>query len=173
MASNLAAAGYRVIAYVRRPDQMGRLSALGLNPTTQIKGLFDCEIVISMVPDDDAARDIVLGRADVGIEGLALRMKRGSIHLSMSTISTSAASVLAKEHARYAQGYVSAPVLGNPDAAKARQLFIIVAGAADDVARCRPIFDILGQKTFFVGSDPGHANLIKLLSNMMTATTLV
>ena len=30
----------------------------------------------------------------------------------------------------------------------------------------------LGQKTFVVGTDPGHANLVKLLGNMMTATTL-
>jgi 3-hydroxyisobutyrate dehydrogenase-like beta-hydroxyacid dehydrogenase len=96
MAANLAAAGYQVIAYVRRPEQMDTLSALGLKPTTQINALFDSEIVISMVPDDDAARDIVLGRADLGIEGLALRLKCGSIHISMSTISTSAASALAK-----------------------------------------------------------------------------
>jgi 3-hydroxyisobutyrate dehydrogenase-like beta-hydroxyacid dehydrogenase len=63
-------------------------------------------------------------------------------------------------------------VFGNPDAAKARQLFIVAAGAAADVERCQPVFDILGQKTFVIGADPGHANLIKLLGNMMTATTL-
>ena len=32
MAANLAIAGHRVIAYVRRPEQMGRLMALGLKP---------------------------------------------------------------------------------------------------------------------------------------------
>ena len=90
----------------------------------------------------------------------------------MSTISTSAASDLAKEHARHGQGYVAAPVFGNPDAAKARQLFIVAAGAPADVERCRPLFDSLGQKTFVIGTDPEHANLIKLLGNMMTATTL-
>jgi len=36
MAANLAAAGRRVIAYVRRRDQIGRLEALGLRPTTDI-----------------------------------------------------------------------------------------------------------------------------------------
>src|SRR5437016_8460628 len=40
------------------------------------------------------------------------------------------------------------------------------------VARCKPLFDSLGQKTFVIGTDPGHANLVKLLGNMMTATTL-
>ena len=172
MAANLAAAGYRVIAYVRRPDQMDKLVALGLNPTTLFADLFDCEVVISMVPDDAAVRDVVLGQEDAGIKGLAAGLKRGAIHLSMSTISTTTASRLSAEHARHGQGYVAAPVLGNPDAAKARQLFILAAGAPADVERCQPLFDSLGQKTFVVGADPWHANLVKLLSNMMTATTL-
>jgi len=172
MAANLAAAGHRVVAYVRRPDQMDKLVALGLKPTTEITDLFDREVVISMLPDDTAVRDVVLGREDLGIAGLASGLKRDAIHLSMSTISTSTASHLAREHARHGQGYVAAPVFGNPDAAKARQLFIVAAGALADVERCQPLFDSLGQKTFVIGTDPGHANLIKLLGNMMTATTL-
>jgi 3-hydroxyisobutyrate dehydrogenase-like beta-hydroxyacid dehydrogenase len=172
MAANLAAAGHRVIAYVRRPDQMDKLAALGLTPTMEVTNLFDREVVISMLPDDAAVRDIVLGRQDLSIDGLASGLKRGAIHLSMSTISTFTASDLAREHARHEQGYVSAPVFGNPDAAKARQLFVVAAGTPADVKRCQPLFDILGQKTFVIGTDPGHANLIKLLGNMMTATTL-
>jgi 3-hydroxyisobutyrate dehydrogenase-like beta-hydroxyacid dehydrogenase len=172
MAANLAASGHRVIAHVRRPEQMGKLMALGLKSTTDITELFDCKVVISMVPDDAAVRDIVFGREDLGTKGLAEGLKPGAIHLSMSTISTAAASGFAGEHARRGQGYVAAPVFGNPDAAKARQLFIVAAGAPADIARCQPIFDSLGQRTFVVDTEPAHANLIKLLGNMMTATTL-
>ena len=172
MAANLARAGRRVIAYVRRPEQQGKLAALGLKPTTNITDLFGCETVISMLPDDAAVREIVFGREDVGLDGLAAGLRPGSIHLSMSTISTAAASELASEHALNDQGYVAAPVFGNPDAAKARQLYIVAAGAPADVERCRPLFDSLGQRTFVVGNDPAQANLIKLLGNMMTATTL-
>src|ERR1700726_768518 len=172
MAANLAAAGRRIIAYVRRPDQIGRLEALGLRPTTDIGDLLDCELVISMLPDDDAVREVVFGRSDDNLDGLAAGLMPGAIHLSMSTISTAAASLLASEHARHGQGYVAAPVFGNPDAAKARQLFIVAAGVPADVERCRPILDILGQRTFVVGADPGEANLVKLLGNMMSATAL-
>jgi 3-hydroxyisobutyrate dehydrogenase-like beta-hydroxyacid dehydrogenase len=172
MAANLAAAGHRVIAYIRHPEQAARLAALGLEPTANFADLFGCNIVISMLPDDAAVREIVFGREDVGLDGLAAGLSPGSIHLSMSTISTAAASELASEHALNGQGYVAAPVFGNPDAAKARQLYIIVAGATADVERCRPLFDSLGQRTFVVGNDPAQANLIKLLGNMMTATTL-
>ena len=172
MAANLAAAGRRVIAYVRRPDQIGKLEALGLNPTTDIGDLIDCEVVITMLPDDDAVREVVFGRGDDELDGLAAGLMPGAIHLSMSTISTAAASLLASEHARHGQGYVAAPVFGNPDAAKARQLYIVAAGVPTDVERCRPVLDALGQRTFVVGSDPGEANLVKLLGNMMSATAL-
>ena len=128
MAANLAAAGRPVIAYVRRPDQIGELEAIGLRPTTDIGDLLDCEVVISMLPDDDAVREIVFGQGADGLDGLAAGLMPGAIHLSMSTISTAAAALLAAEHARLGQGYVAAPVFGNPDAAKARQLFIIAAG---------------------------------------------
>jgi len=95
MAANLAAAGHRVTEYVRRPDQMDKLFALGLKPTTEIADLFDREVVISMLPDDDAVHEVVFGRADLGIEGLASGLTPGAILLSMSTISTGAASRLA------------------------------------------------------------------------------
>jgi 3-hydroxyisobutyrate dehydrogenase-like beta-hydroxyacid dehydrogenase len=170
MAANLVAAGHHVVAYVRNPDQADRLSALGLGVTTDVADLFGCGIVISMLPDDDAVRDVALGRA--GAPGLAQGLKPGAIHLCMSTISTAMASRLAGEHAQRGQGYVAAPVFGNPDAAKQRQLYIIAAGAADDLARCQPLFDSIGQQTFVVGAEPWHANLVKLTGNMMTATAL-
>jgi 3-hydroxyisobutyrate dehydrogenase-like beta-hydroxyacid dehydrogenase len=172
MAANLAAKGRPVIAYVRRQDQIGRLEAIGLRPTTDIGDLLHCEVVISMLPDDDAVREIVFGRSDIGLDGLAAGLMPGSIHLSMSTISSAAASLLASEHARNGQGYVAAPVFGNPDAAKARQLFIVAAGATADVERCQPILDAIGQRTFVIGTEPGDANLFKLLGNMMSATAL-
>jgi 3-hydroxyisobutyrate dehydrogenase-like beta-hydroxyacid dehydrogenase len=172
MAANLAAAGRRVIAHVRRPNQFGRLEALGLRPTTDIGDLLDCELVISMLPDDDAVRAVVFGRCDDDLDGLAAGLMPGAVHLSMSTISTAAALQLASEHARHGQGYVAAPVFGNPDAAKARQLFIVAAGASANVERCRPILDALGQRTFVIGADPQDANLVKLLGNMMSATAL-
>jgi 3-hydroxyisobutyrate dehydrogenase-like beta-hydroxyacid dehydrogenase len=169
MAANLAAAGRSVIAFVRRPDQIGQLAALGLRPTTDVGDLLDCEVVITMLPDDDAVLETVFGH---GKDGLAAGLRPGAIHLSMSTISTAAASRLAGEHARLGQSYVAAPVFGNPDAAKARQLFIIAAGLAAKIMRCQSIFDSLGQRTFVVGTDPRDANLIKLLGNMMSATAL-
>ncbi len=94
IAANLAAAGRQVIAYVRHAEQMGKLVALGLKPTTDITEVYDREFVISMLPDDAAVREVVFGRPDLGAEGLAKCLIPGAIHVSMSTISTAASSAL-------------------------------------------------------------------------------
>lgn len=169
MAANLVASGFSVIAYVRRAEQMNKLQALGMVPTMNMADLLNCGIVVSMLPDDNALQDVFLGRDGAG--GLADRLPPGATHLSMSTISTRAAAELARAHHDRGQGYVAAPVFGNPDAARARQLAIIVAGDEVHRARCRPLLDSMGHP-FMIGSAPQQANLIKLLGNMMTATTL-
>jgi 3-hydroxyisobutyrate dehydrogenase-like beta-hydroxyacid dehydrogenase len=172
MAANLAAAGYRVIAHLRRPDRIAQLQALGLEPTVRMTDLFGCEFIVSMLPDDDAASAVVFGHGPNAVDGLATGLSAGAIHISMSTISTAAAARLASEHALHGQGYVAAPVFGNPDAARQRQLFIVAAGAPHDIERSRALFDVIGQQTFVVGSEPAAANLIKLAGNMLTVTTL-
>jgi len=173
MAANLAAGGCSVTAYIRHPDRAEKLAALGLKPSLDIEDLFECDIVISMLPDDAAVHNIVFGGNDqLGLNGLAAGLMNGAVHLSMSTISTAAAARCAHEHKRCNQHYVAAPVFGNPDAARARELFIIAAGEPDQVDRLRPIFDLLGQRVFDAGADPASANLVKLAGNVMTATAL-
>lgn len=169
MAANLAAAGCRVIGYSRHPDRATEIRVLGLEPKFSIADLFDCDFVISMLPDDAAVREAVFGKP--GEKGLAAGLKPNAVHLSMSTISTAAAGEFAEEHEKHGQCYVAAPVFGNPDAAKARELFVIAAGAREPIERCRPLFDLLGQRTFVTGSDPESANLVKLVGNAMMATT--
>jgi 3-hydroxyisobutyrate dehydrogenase-like beta-hydroxyacid dehydrogenase len=172
MAANLVTAGHDVVGYVRRLEQIGQLASLGVDPTTDVADVLDCEFVITMLPNDAALRETVFGRQDSASHGLVMGMKPGAIHLSMSTISTETSSQIAAEHVRHGQGYVAAPVFGNPDAAKARQLFIIAAGASVDLDRCQPIFNALGQQVFRVGSDPAAANLVKLIGNAMSAASL-
>ena len=171
MAANLAAGGCKVTGYVREPERNAELQALGIKPTNTLADLFDCDIVITMLPDDAAAHEIVFGSSPAR-PGLASGLKPGALHLSMSTISPTMSSSIGVEHGRHGQNYAAAPVFGNPDAAKARELYIITAGPSDQVERCQPIFDLLGQRTFVIGSDPASANLVKLAGNAMTATTL-
>jgi lactate dehydrogenase-like 2-hydroxyacid dehydrogenase len=61
MAANLVQGGCKVIGFVRRPERVKELSALGLEASVEIADLFDCPIVISMLPDDVALREVVFG----------------------------------------------------------------------------------------------------------------
>lgn len=166
MASNLAADGHNLCAYVRRPERINDLHALGVTATTCRSDLFDSDIIITMLPDDAAVRNVFFGPF-----GISESLRPGAIHLSMSTISTEASAAFLLEHERRGQGYVAAPVFGNPDAARARQLAIIMAGKPGSCENCRSVTDSLGQ-TFVIGTEPAQANLVKLLGNMMTATAL-
>ena len=62
MAANLAAGGCRVIAYIRRPEREAEIRALGLEPKFSIADLFDCDFVITMLPDDRAVREAIFGK---------------------------------------------------------------------------------------------------------------
>ena len=172
MAANLASGGLAVLGYVRKPKRNAELKALGIQPTNDVADLFGCDVVITMVPDDAAAHEIVFGDGSSAGRGLAAGLKPGALHLSMSTISPGMSSTIAAEHVGHRQNYVAAPVFGNPDAAKARELYVIAAGKPDQIERAKPLFDLLGQHTFVIGPDPASANLVKLAGNAMTATSL-
>lgn len=173
MASNLAAAGQKIIVYNRHPDRQDDLAALGFTPSLKLADLFDCDLVVSMVADDRAANEIVFGLTGAKPwAGLAAGMRRGTVHLSMSTISPEISGRIAGEHARHEQGYVAAPVFGNPDAARARELVIVASGPPEYRQRCEPIFAALGQRTFVVGDAAPLANVVKIAGNAMLASAL-
>ena len=172
MAANLVAGGRPVVGYLRSPEHKSELELLGIKTTDALADLIGCDTVITMLPDDAAVHEVVFGGASSAGGALASGLKPGALHLSMSTISPALSSWLAEEHARRGQNYVAAPVFGNPDAAKARELYVIAAGELDQVERCRSIFDLVGQRIFVVGSNPASANLVKLAGNSMIATSL-
>jgi hypothetical protein len=63
-------------------------------------------------------------------------------------------------------------VLGNPDFARQRKLFVLAAGLLPALEKVRPVLERLGQRLFVIGDDAGLANLAKLGANVLTATTL-
>jgi hypothetical protein len=76
MTGNLVTARHRVIGYVRRSDQAGQLVALGVKPASDTCKIFHCDVVVSMLPDDNPVRDVVFGRADLGILGIKVSPRR-------------------------------------------------------------------------------------------------
>lgn len=166
-AKNLLADGYSVTVFDLSEDKRQLLGAIGAHPVPTLSGLASCAVVISSLPNDSALKAVALGD-----HGLVAILPQSAVHISMSTISPALSREVAEHHAHHGQGYVSAPVLGNPDLAQARKLFIIAAGDGPSVVRVHPLLDRLGQHVFLMGDDPGAANLMKLGGNVLTGLTI-
>jgi len=166
-ARNLRADGLHVLALDRNPAHVAALRKEGANGAADIADLCACDIVVSSLPDDHALEAVAL---DWG--GLVDVMRKDAIHISMSTISPGLSRRLARVHAARRQGYVAAPVLGNPDLANSRKLFVLAAGHPSTIEQARPVLERLGQRVFVISDEAAAANLMKLAGNALTATTL-
>ena len=168
MAANLLRAGHALVVYNRTPDRAEPLAGQGArvarSPREAAAG---AEVLVTMLADDAAIEAVMFGE-DGALEGLP----RGAIHVSMSTISPDLSRRLLAEHEARGQGYVAAPVFGRPEAAQAAQLWIVAAGAAGALERCRPLLDTLGQGVEAVGGDPPMANVVKIGGNFLLAAAI-
>lgn len=168
MAQNILAAGHELTVYNRTHSRAETLRDLGArvaeSPADAARG---AEAVVTMLADDSAVEAVVLGEGGV-IHGLA----KGAIHVSSSTISVELSARLTAAHHAVGQGYVAAPVFGRPDAAEAKQLWVVAAGWAGDVTFVQPIFDAIGRGTSRVGTEAPAANTVKLAGNFIIASTI-
>src|SRR3989442_2004353 len=120
-----------------------------------------------MVAEDPASEDLMLGP-----DGALAALPRGAIHVSMSTISPVLSRRPAERNKTAGQTYVAAPVFGRPEAAEAKQLWIVAAGPPQALQRCGPALAAMGQGVIVAGDDPPRANVIKLAGNFLLAAAI-
>ncbi len=159
MVPHLVAAGHRVRVWNRNRAAAEALQCVTVADTPV--DAFDADVVLTMLANDQAVRDVVL---DSGALGQA---RSGCIHAMMATISLELVDELITAHRAAHVGYVSAPVFGVPAAAAQAQLNIVAAGDATALAVLQPLFDVLGRKTWPLGPDPKRANIAKIAGNLM------
>ncbi len=143
LARHLLQAGHKLSVYNRtraRADQIKPLDpVIADSPSAAARG---AEVLVTMVADDAALEAVLLGE-----QGALAALPTGAIHVSMSTISAGLSRRLAERHRAAGHTYVAAPVFGRPEAAEAGKLWIVAAGPAAAIERCRPLFDAMGQGT--------------------------
>lgn len=165
MARNLVQAGFDVRVWNRTAAKARDVPGARAAPTPAAAA-DGAEFAVSMLADDAAVEAAALGP-----DGILAGLRKGAIHVGASTVSVALCRRLADAHAAKGVGYVAAPVFGRPDAAAAKQLWIVPGGAPADVERCSAVFAALGQGLFPMGSAP-QASLAKLLGNFMIASTI-
>jgi 3-hydroxyisobutyrate dehydrogenase-like beta-hydroxyacid dehydrogenase len=168
IASNLLRAGNQLTVYNRSAEKTEPLAKEGAQVAkTPAEAATRSEAIFTMLADDQAVAAVVLGE-----NGVASGMGKNSVHISSSTISVPFARLLAEEHTRRGQAFLSAPVFGRPEAAAAKKLLVVAAGDQATVERLQPLFDAIGRRTFFAGGEPWHANAFKLCGNFMICSAI-
>jgi 3-hydroxyisobutyrate dehydrogenase-like beta-hydroxyacid dehydrogenase len=163
IATNLVRARNDVAVWNRSPEKARPLVDAGATlAATPKEAAAGREVVFSMLADD-AALDAVLSGKDGALEGL----EPGALHVSMSTISVTAAEKATARHAERRQRFLAAPVFGRPDAAAAAKLSVVAAGAPADFEMIKPLFAAFSQRVFYIATQPSAANLVKLCGNFM------
>ncbi|HZQ02896.1 MAG TPA: NAD(P)-dependent oxidoreductase [Gaiellaceae bacterium] len=119
------------------------------------------DVVITMLADDEALAEVVLATG-----GLRDSLD-AAVHMTMGTHGVAAVKAIADAHAGAGQSFVAAPVLGRPEVAAEGRLGIVPAGAPDAVARCAPLFEAIGRRTFPAGERPEAATAAKLANNFL------
>src|SRR5678816_2225399 len=163
MANRILGAGHDLVVFNRTPDKATDLVKAGAVLAPNVKAACDGrEIVITMVTDDAALREVALGSG-----GIRESLAPGDIHLAMGTHSVGEIQKLAAAHADAKQILVAAPVLGRPDMAATGQVSIVAAGPPQAVKKSDPLFQVMGRRTFQAGDRPEHASITKLANNFM------
>jgi 3-hydroxyisobutyrate dehydrogenase len=163
IAKRLAGAGYELVVYNRnrqKSETFSNVAQLATNPK-ELAGL--CDIVITVVTDFGAAKDMLLGT-----EGVVAAQNR-PIVVDVSTIAPLQSEFLVKELKSHGIEMLGMPVMGGPSAAEAGELIPMVAGSRDAFEKAKPVIETLGKQIFYVGRDAGSANAVKLALNMNIA----
>jgi 3-hydroxyisobutyrate dehydrogenase-like beta-hydroxyacid dehydrogenase len=161
VARRLWQAGHDLTAWNRTPKPAEVLDGL---PTVSSArdAVKNCEVIFTMLNDDEAVSDVVLGNA-----GIASAMAPGAIHVSLSTISVALSERLTMEHRNRGQHFVAAPVFGRPNVAADGKLWIALAGEDAAIEIVRPLLPAISRGYTVVGSEPKQAHALKLGGNFM------
>jgi 3-hydroxyisobutyrate dehydrogenase-like beta-hydroxyacid dehydrogenase len=166
MAARLVAAGHRVTVWNRDTAKTEPLVADGATRAASPAEAARAGVVFTMLANDAALEAVTEGRDGI------LSAGEGVLHVSCSTVSVALTERLDAAHRAAGQRFVSAQVLGRPDVAAAGGLSVMAAGAAEDIERCRPLFEAIGQKLLVMGDRPAMAVATKLAANFSIAAVI-
>ena len=159
MAPHLVAGGHHVIGHdLAAPEYL----TAGLEFTSDLLALADCETIITMLPDGDIVSTVVGTLLVAGFGGLVIDMSSSHPDISRS---------MAADLAARGQLFVDAPVSGGVGRAESGDLMIMAGGGDDAFLTARPILALMGTPTLL--GPPGCGHAMKALNNYVSAAGLI
>jgi len=164
-AANLAKAGYELTVFNRTRERAEAwVQEHGGTVAGSPREVAErSDIVITMVVDGPQVEAMILGE-----DGALAGARDGTLFVDMSTIAPATARSLAERLHEAGHAFVDAPVTGSSPKAEAGTLTIMCGGADADVARARPLFEVMGEKIVHAGA-AGQGQAVKVLSQGVTA----
>ena len=161
MARNLAAAGLTTRVWDRAASATGPLADAGAVVAASARdAVRDAGVVITMLPTADAVESVIFDGQVAGA------FADGCVWAQMGTIGVEATLRIRDRLAAQRPGvmFVDAPVSGSKGPAEQGQLLILASGPAAAADVVRPVFDVIGRKTVWLG-EAGRGSQVKLVVN--------
>ncbi len=166
MAHSLARAGFALRVWNRSRDRAEPLADVGATVCdTAEEAVRGADVVLTMVWDADSVAEVI-GAAAPGL-------REGTVWVQTSTVGVEGAQRLAKLAEQQGLVFVDSPVLGHEAAGGERRARRGRRGPrASARAVADPVFDAIGNRTIWVGEQPGSASALKLIVNSWLVTVV-
>src|SRR5258706_7672698 len=162
MAMNLHAAGFKLKVWNRDRARAKPFSDKNIrvaeSPADAARG---AEFVVSIVADDVATREVMLGAS--GVIGAAAA---GTIVIDSSTNTAGMARDVARAAAARGVLYLDSPVSGSLPQAQAKELVIMVGGDKAAFDKAQPVYAAMGRLVRRIG-ESGSGGGAKLLNKKL------
>jgi 3-hydroxyisobutyrate dehydrogenase len=167
MARRLHEAGAPVVGFdVAESARAAFAQSGGAIASTASGAAESADVLITMLPDGKAVRTALLGGGP-----LVAHLGTDAVIIDMSSSAPVGTRELAEELAARGIHFIDAPVSGGVKRAIDGSLAIMVGGAAEIIARVRPLLEAMGKSIFETGGiGSGHA--MKALNNYVSAAGL-
>lgn len=158
----LLAAGANLTVYDIDGSRLQPLVAAGAYAAESIAQVCEsADFVFSMVFDDAALREAVLGRG-----GVLASLGPDQVFIDMSTVTPGLSGELAERMAEKQLVYLRAPVSGSTALAQTGSLAVLASGDREIHERCVPILKAFSARQVYLGGGE-TARIIKLLVNLI------
>jgi len=161
MARKLLDAGYPVHGWNR--STLSNDLTDGIPLCQKLEEVARAEVCLMMLQNSTAVDEV--------LELLELHLSAGQIVLDMGSSDPTHSKIHAQRLAARGIGWVDAPVSGGPEGAASGSLAIIAGGTKENVARVRPILEVLGANVVHVGA-AGMGHIVKVVNQLVVGLTI-
>jgi hypothetical protein len=163
MVRRLLEAKHDVGVYNRTPEKAKPLADAGAKILGSVADATRYgDVIYTMLADDTALEEVVSQNG-----GLLQSLPKGGIHVCAGTHGIPVIRKLKAAHTDKGQVLIAAPMMGRPELVSAGAAGVFASGPAEAMAKCKPLFNALGRKTFEGGDDPEAATAMKIANNFV------